>query len=317
MSTTPTPNMTNVPFDYDRYWMAYLKDLLHNTVPKLQKRFQHYITYLDTLSITTFISGTTYVTYIQTDKLIIYLLFIVPIIVLQRVKHKISVDLTDPTYETIKEIRDPKQIHLSHNNIVNKLRERLLKANRSVSRATIIFLVCVPLGIYIHNCSETAETSKVTFDKDNYILVDANLPDKAKDIILEIRGQVIQPKPKKASAMPAVADSTAKPDPPTDSEEIQEIERKTIHVPITAKNNNEISMCYHQKILRIIADTALLHYKVGDERRAYMFVKGEQQKKTANTTQRINTTPIVPTPAQANPGTQKLKPDTINITNPS
>ena len=152
-----------VPFNYNFYWLEYIKNTLDNTLPNIEKHHKSYTDFLDALSIATFIGGTALAAFYKTTDFWVYACIYLPVAILQWAKYKIKIEHNNLPTTTIEDIRSPKQIHQAHNMFVEKRRENLKNAKPWVKWATLAYLVLVPIGIYRNNTlKKTAAYKKFT-----------------------------------------------------------------------------------------------------------------------------------------------------------
>ena len=172
------------PLSYHHYWMVYAKKLLDNTIPNFKQKIENYKTFLDSLTGAILIGGITWTAYVNTTNLYVFLLIFGPIVFLQLARLIISVMLDRTDVYQIEDITDATQVHLAHNVIVSAISKKATYSKVPVFIATLLFLICIPTGIFLHNLdrNKKKEEVKISFMSDD-IYISAITPKATKSLI--------------------------------------------------------------------------------------------------------------------------------------
>jgi hypothetical protein len=149
-------------FDYDKYWIAKGKGFLDNSLTSLTSTLDNIITYLNGISLASFVGGLTISTLYETTNLFIYVLLIAPTIIFQFAKHFVNVKLKTNKVTTI-DPRSPKQIENAYILFFKDLKKKVDKAKTASFLATLVAAVCIPIAVFMHHKSiaENKDLAKV------------------------------------------------------------------------------------------------------------------------------------------------------------
>lgn len=145
----PPENGATPAFDYDHFWLSHIKETLNGSREVLSKRLERYLIYLTSITLGVFITGLTYATLLKNAEWFDYLLIFVPIIILQLARLSVSLNASEPELRVIKDIRSPTQIHENFDAFITDLSSKASKARMFVSIAAVIFLITVPIEIFL------------------------------------------------------------------------------------------------------------------------------------------------------------------------
>ncbi len=163
---------SETPFSYHHYWMVYIKNVLDNTIPEYQQRIENYKTFLGSLSGALVIGGIAWTSYVDSTNWKVFVLIFGPVVILQLARLIINVILDRTDFFQIEDITDSTHVHMAHNTKVATLSKKATLAKYPVFIASIVFLVCVPWGIFLHNQdrSNSLESSEIIFSHDDIYL---------------------------------------------------------------------------------------------------------------------------------------------------
>ncbi len=150
-------NLEEKPLSYHHYWMVYIKKVLDQTIPDFQKKISNYKTFLNSVSGALLIGGIAWTTYVDTTNWKIFLLIFGPIVGLQLARLFVDVVFDRTDVININDITDSTQVHTAHNTRVLAMSQKATLAKIAVFIATVIFLFCVPYGIFLHNLESKKE----------------------------------------------------------------------------------------------------------------------------------------------------------------
>ena len=182
---------------YDDYWLQKARTMIDGSIDVFTKRLKTLNNFLNYLATGTFLGGVSYTTYLESDRLEVYILFIIPLIVIAIAKYYVSVKGSEPAMQEV-DMRSPTKINEEYNDILGTLAEQVKEAGRLVAIATGFVLFCLPLAVYFQNHKKTIEPpvnyTSVQYDGSNLNL-QANLQ-KAEKVSLILYGTDAKKKPK-------------------------------------------------------------------------------------------------------------------------
>lgn len=181
-NTSPSET-TNSDFkQYDEYWLSKARMQLDGDIDRYSRRLKTLYKFLDYLAAGTFFGGVAFTTYLKSTNLIVYLLFIVPLLTIAIGKYYVGVKGTEVISKET-DMRSPTQINKYYVAIVKKLSEQVKEAASFVGIATGVTLTLLPFGIYIQNLEEDntidGKFLVVQYDQAN-LTINGNIPESKK-----------------------------------------------------------------------------------------------------------------------------------------
>ncbi len=134
-------------FDFDDYWVNRGKKFIDDSLENLKKTFERYRTYLNGLSVSTFVGGITLESFLQTTNLVLYLGFIVPVILFQLARLLFDIELSSPSFVRL-DPRRPLRVRAAYELFLNRLRKKLKTGREVAAWVTLVGIVCIPSSLF-------------------------------------------------------------------------------------------------------------------------------------------------------------------------
>ena len=151
-------------YKYDEYWLKQGRRYVENTITGLEGRFKRLMSFLNYLGGGIALGGITFSALIETKNPWVFGLIFFPLVSILFTKFYVGIETSSTIYKKV-DLRSPMQIQSAHNFLVDKLRDRLIKAQEWVHISLCITAICLPLAVYINNLTKEIPESLVRIDK--------------------------------------------------------------------------------------------------------------------------------------------------------
>lgn len=218
---------------------------------------QSYLIFINSLLALTLFGGVALGTYLTTSCWYIYVLFALPMVTVVLARWMIGIEFSRPEYKS-PDLRSPIQINKAFNSIVDARRKQLIRARSWVATTVSMFILCVPLGVFLFNKDKAEKEAKkqqpipeyvYVDNQDKAIVVKAKLPN-VTDLQIHLIG--LNPTTKKMD---------------------------TIVSHVYKNEKGELIASYYKKRLSITVSKVNLTYPKADHLETYQFMIGKEAKK--------------------------------------